>query len=72
MGYNCCIIKTRGCITEILNNARTFFHFVFTTYQYLFNGISTLIDYFCKQRNDSYAQVKNNRTEPPDSGGIQK
>ena len=58
MGYNCCIIKTRGCITEILNNARTFFHFVFTTYQYLFNGISTLISYFCRQRKVVMRKLK--------------
>ncbi len=62
----------RARIANNLDNARIIFHFVSTTYQYLFNGISTLIDYFCKQRNDSYAQVKNNRTEPPDSGGIQR
>lgn len=48
------------------------FHFVSTTYQSLFNDISTLIHYFCKQRKDSYAQVEDNRIEPSDSGSIQR
>ena len=47
--FFCCRISIMVCIDRIFKNARFIFHFVFTTYQCLFNYISTLIHYFCNQ-----------------------